>query len=193
MTNQTSPGDGHHRGDGAQEENLLRCSKYCVSLDVEIDESNQSERSLCEIDGQMRPISENEPMYPMEDFGAIYTWGITVFRHSEDRGYAFMNEPVYNVCPIAIAAYYEPKLHNDILTDKVAAGMAKKIETIFAVAHHQNHDCSILSAFGCGVFKNPAEHVAALFRSVIYQYTGYFRSSHFVIIDDHNIGNHLNP
>ncbi|CAF3842799.1 unnamed protein product [Rotaria sp. Silwood1] len=193
MANQKSPGGGYRRGDGAQEENLLRRSNYCLSLDVEMDESNRSERFHCAADGQLKQFFKADRMYPMEEFGAVYTSGITVFRHSEDRGYAFLDEPVYEVCAIAMAAYREPKLDKQMLTGTAAAGMRKKIENIFAIAYHQNHDCLVLSALGCGAFKNPPEHVAALFKSVISQYAGYFRSIHFAIIDDHNTGNHLNP
>ncbi|CAF3923229.1 unnamed protein product [Rotaria sp. Silwood1] len=193
MANQKSPGGGYRRGDGAQEENLFRRSNYCLSLDVEMDESNRSERFHCAADGQLKQFFKADRMYPMEEFGAVYTSGITVFRHSEDRGYAFLDEPVYEVCAIAMAAYREPKLDKQMLTGTAAAGMRKKIENIFAIAYHQNHDCLVLSALGCGAFKNPPEHVAALFKSVISQYAGYFRSIHFAIIDDHNTGNHLNP
>jgi uncharacterized protein (TIGR02452 family) len=193
MANQKSPGGGYRRGDGAQEENLFRRSNYCLSLDVEMDESNRSERFQCGPDGQLKRLYKSDDMYSMDDFGAVYTSGITSFRHSEDRGYAFLNEPVYNVCAIAMAAYREPKLDNQMLTGAFAAGMRKKIENIFAIAYHQDHDCLVLSALGCGAFKNPPEHVAALFKSVIMQYAGYFRSVHFAIIDDHNTGNQLNP
>ncbi|CAF4704024.1 unnamed protein product, partial [Rotaria magnacalcarata] len=36
MANQTNPGGGYRKGDGAQEENLLRRSNYYQSLDIEI-------------------------------------------------------------------------------------------------------------------------------------------------------------
>ena len=193
MANQRSPGGGYRRGDGAQEENLFRRSNYCLSLDVEMDESNRSERFHCAADGQLKPFFKGDRMYAMDDYGAVYTSGITVFRHSEDRGYAFLGEPVYGVCAIAMAAFREPRLDNQMLTGRAAAGMRKKIENIFAIAYHQNHDCLVLSALGCGAFKNPPQHVAALFKSVITQYGGYFRSIHFAIIDDHNTGNQLNP
>ena len=193
MANQKSPGGGYRRGDGAQEENLFRRSNYCLSLDVEMDELNRSERFHCGDDGQLKTFFKSDPMYPMGDFGAVYTSGITVFRHSEDRGYGFLSEPAYGVCAIAMAAFREPKLDNQMLTGRAAAGMRKKIENIFAIAHHQNHDCLVLSALGCGAFRNPPQHVAALFKSVIIQYAGYFRSIHFAIIDDHNTGNRLNP
>ncbi|CAF5226259.1 unnamed protein product, partial [Rotaria magnacalcarata] len=68
-----------------------------------------------------------------------------------------------------------------------------KIENIFAIAYHHKHDCLILSAFGCGAFKNPSDHIASIFKSVIYQYAGFFNTIYFAIVDDHNTGNKTNP
>ncbi|CAF4930143.1 unnamed protein product [Rotaria sp. Silwood1] len=81
-----------------------------------------------------------------------------------------------------MAAYRDPELTKE-----------KMLENIFAIAHHHKHDCLVLSAFGCGAFKNPPEHVALLFKSVIYQYAGYFKTIYFAIVDDHNTGNRINP
>ncbi|CAF4246571.1 unnamed protein product [Rotaria sordida] len=130
----------------------------------------------------------------MDEFGAIYTSGITVFRQAEPNGYAYMDEPLYNVCSIAMAAYREPKLKNNTtVTNKYAAGTYKKIENIFAIGHHHQHDSLVLSAFGCGAFKNPPRHIALLFKSAIQKYAGYFRIIYFAIIDDHNTGHTVNP
>jgi hypothetical protein len=93
-----------------------------------------------------------------------------------------------------MAAYREPELKNSItLTNKYAAGMHKKIENVFAIGHHLKHDCLVLSALGCGAFKNPQEHVASLFKSVIFKYAGFFETIYFAMIDDHNTGNQINP
>ncbi|CAF3939764.1 unnamed protein product [Rotaria sp. Silwood1] len=81
-----------------------------------------------------------------------------------------------------MVAYRDPELTKE-----------KMLENIFAIGHHHKHDCLVLSAFGCGAFKNPPEHVALLFKSVIYQYAGYFKTIYFAIIDDHNTGNQINP
>ncbi|CAF4707730.1 unnamed protein product, partial [Rotaria magnacalcarata] len=49
----------------------------------------------------------------MDEFGAIYTTGITVFRQTEVNGYAFMRNPLYNASALAMAAHREPKLKNN--------------------------------------------------------------------------------
>ncbi|CAF1656160.1 unnamed protein product, partial [Adineta ricciae] len=132
--------------------------------------------------------------YPMEEFGGIYTAGITVFRGTEQDGYPYKKQPLYNVCAIAMAAYRDPPLTPDNkLQNKPAMNTRRKIENIFAIAHHQKHDCLVLSALGCGAFRNPPEHVALLFKSVILQYAGYFDTIYFAIINDHNAKGVVNP
>ncbi|CAF4655711.1 unnamed protein product, partial [Rotaria magnacalcarata] len=74
-----------------------------------------------------------------------------------------------------------------------AVGMRKKLENLLSIAHYHQHDCLILSALGCGAFRNPPDHIAKLFRSVIEQYAGFFQTIIFAIIDDHNSGQRHNP
>jgi uncharacterized protein (TIGR02452 family) len=194
MANATSPGGGYRRGDGAQEENIFRRSDYYRSLDMELDGRTPTARFHCTSNCELDRLTGRQKMYPMDEFGAIYTSGLTVFRQPEDTGYAFMKKPMFNVCAIAIAAYRNPKLHdNRFLSSRYSIGMRKKIETIFAIAKHHKHDCLILSAFGCGAFRNPPKHVARIFKSVIEQYAGFFKQISFAIIDDHNTGQDLNP
>jgi uncharacterized protein (TIGR02452 family) len=195
MANATTPGGGYRKGDGAQEENIFRRSDYFRSLDVGLDQwlSQRSERFHCSSNCQLDPLSDHNDMYPMHEFGAIYTSGLTVFRQSEDDGYPFMTKPIGGVCSLAMAAYRDPKLDGNMLAPKFAVGTRKKIENIFAIAFHHKHDSIVLSAFGCGAFKNPPGHVAQLFSSVIEQYAGFFKLITFAIIDDHNSGHQLNP
>ena len=195
MANVSSPGGGYRKGDGAQEENLFRRSDYCRSLDIGLDNVHKrpSERYHCSSNGQLDPLSDHNSMYPMDEFGAIYTSGITVFRKSEDTGYSFMKKPLEGVCSLAMAAYKDPKIEDNLLTGKYAVGTRKKIENIFAIAYHHKHDSLVLSALGCGAFKNPPDHIAQLFLSVIQQYAGFFKVIMFAIVDDHNAGHKLNP
>ncbi|CAF0907729.1 unnamed protein product [Rotaria sordida] len=194
MANASSPGGGYRKGDGAQEENIFRRSDYYQSLDLEIADKGRSEKFYCNQKYEVRQPRGFFELYPMEEFGAIYTSGITVFRGTELDGYPYMNEPLYNVCSIAMAAHREPRLtKTNMLENKFATSTRKKIENIFAIGYHQKHDCLVLSALGCGAFRNPPENVAYLFKSVIYQYAGYFKKIYFAVIDDHNTGNRINP
>jgi uncharacterized protein (TIGR02452 family) len=195
LANAQTPGGGYRKGAGAQEENLFRRSNYYLSLDMEFDYNKQADRFWCTANCEQKPVDIHQNIYPIEEYGAIYTSGITVFRHSEDKGYAYLEQPVYGVCAIASAAYARPELKrndNNFLVEKYAVDTRKKIENIFAIAYHHGHDCLVLSAFGCGAFKNPPNHIAMIFKSVIEQYAGYFKIIYFSIIDDHNTGYQLN-
>ncbi|RUP50316.1 hypothetical protein BC936DRAFT_139647 [Jimgerdemannia flammicorona] len=178
MASATCPGGGYRKGDGAQEENIFRRSNYFLSLDD--------------------PANPQCPTYPMAEFGGIYTPDITIFRDSEDSGYAFRQKP-FTVDFIAVAAYRyftriamlrsKPKLQNNCLSSEDAAKTRRKIETIFAIALHKGHDCLLLSALGCGAFQNPPDHIAA----VAQQYSRKFKEIVFAIIEDHNSVTTANP
>ncbi|CAF4696989.1 unnamed protein product [Rotaria sp. Silwood1] len=195
MASATSPGGGYRKGDGAQEENLFRRSDYFRSLDIDLDHIQEEipERFYCSSDSEICCLSDPMTMYPMDEYGAIYTSGLTFFRKSEDKGYSYMEKPLEDVCSLAIAAYRNPKLDGNMLSPKYAVGMRKKLENLFSIAYKHKHDCLILSAFGCGAFKNPPDHVAKLFHSVIEQYAGFFQTIIFAIINDHNTGQQHNP
>ncbi|CAF3316418.1 unnamed protein product, partial [Rotaria socialis] len=193
VANAASPGGGYKRGDGAQEETLFRRSNYFQSLDLELDDGKPTARFYCNSNCDLAPLGKGDRLYPMDEFGAIYSAGLTVFRQPEDTGYAFMDIPMYDVCAIAMAAYRDPKLESDLLTSQYSLGTRKKIENIFAIAYHQKHDSLVLSAFGCGALRNPPKHIATIFKSVIEQYAGYFKYIYFAIADDHNAGQDLNP
>jgi len=161
MANATTPGGGYRKGDGAQEENIFRRSNYYMSLDYNMDPKQDqyinSKRYYCSSTGQISPLPVHQSLYPMDDYGVIYTSGITVFRGAEDQGYPFLKRPLYDVCGIAVAAYRDPPIQKNKrqLTPKYAVGTRKKIETLFAVAYRNGHDSLVLSALGCGAFKNP--------------------------------------
>ncbi|CAF1579213.1 unnamed protein product [Rotaria magnacalcarata] len=193
MANAYMPGGGYRRGAGAQEENIFRRSDYFFSLDKALDSEKRCEYFKINAQGDHRRITHNNSLYPMSTFGALYTRGITVFRDSENKGYAFLNEPVYDVCAVAMAAYPNPPLKGNHLPLEYAANTRKKIENIFSIAHHQKHNCLVLSAFGCGAFKNPPEDMAALFKTVILQYAGFFHMIVFAITDGHSTNGLHNP
>jgi len=70
----------------------------------------------------------------------------------------------------------------------MAAGTRAKIRAILRIAAHHDQVDLVLSAFGCGAFRNPPHHIAMLFREILAEpeLTGVFRRVAFAIIDDHN-------
>lgn len=69
--------------DGAQEENLFRRSNYYHSLDGELADKDRSKQLYWTSKYELKPFKGFKEFYPMEEFGAIYTSGITVFRGTE--------------------------------------------------------------------------------------------------------------
>ena len=53
------------------------------------------------------------------------------------------------------------------LSQKLAGKTLRKIQTIFNIALENNHRSIVLPAWGCGVYNNPAGHMAQLFREVL--------------------------
>jgi uncharacterized protein (TIGR02452 family) len=177
MANKDSPGGGYRKGDGAQEENVFRRSNYYLSLDdldYEAGGQNRGEK----------PAKARKPGYPIDSYAGIHTSGITVFRDTQDQGYRYLEAP-FKINAIAVCAKRFTQ-RSERLSSYDALAMRRRIEAIFAIALDQGHDVLVLSALGCGAFKNPPVHVAHIFRTVIDQYNGYFRRIVFAIQDDHN-------
>jgi len=168
MASHKRPGGGYKNGAGAQEENIFRRSNYYMSLE-----------DPDKLDSQRRW------RYPLFEFGGIYSPNVIVFKESENRGYELLPEPV-TLSFIAVAAYAHPPLTPKVeLLPEYVIGTKRKIKTILNLGLEHGHDCIVLSAFGCGAFKNPPRHIARLFKEVIkQQYMGAYKNITFAIIDD---------
>jgi uncharacterized protein (TIGR02452 family) len=187
MASGQNPGGGVLHGSGAQEENLFRRTNLFVSLypfapyaqDYGIDRSDKS-----------YPLNRNT--------GGIYSDRITVFRGSEHNGYCFLGTP-FQVSIASVPAINRPDLEKENGKYRIANPLIEptreKMRTILRIAGKYQHDCLILSAFGCGAFQNPPKHIAALFREVFQEteFEHQFRLIVFAILDDHNSWQEHNP
>jgi uncharacterized protein (TIGR02452 family) len=188
MASRRNPGGGVHHGSGAQEENLFRRSNAFCSLYQFVNYAPDY--------GVVRNEAASYPI-PRES-GAIYSPGVTVFRSVEANGYALLHHP-YRVGVLTVPAINEPALieHNGQLwlTDEMVCATLVKIRAIFRVAARHEQPDVVLSAFGCGAFRNPPHHMAEVFRQVLAEeeFTGVFRRVAFAIIDDHNAFHHASP
>ncbi len=166
MASRSNPGGGVEGGAGAQEECLFRSSNYFTTL---------------------YPL--REVAYPMDrNFGGIYSPEVTVFRGLEAEGYPLLKEP-FKVSFVAVAAINGPHLTaSGDYTASERLGMLNKIRTILNIALKFGHKTLVLSAFGCGAFRNPPEKVALLFKEVFEEpvYKGVFEKVVFAIKGDHN-------
>ncbi|CAF4548235.1 unnamed protein product [Rotaria sp. Silwood1] len=171
------PGGGWRKGCGAQEENLHRRTNLFQCL----------EDSYHQLEGK------RNWHYPIPEFGGIYSPNVSVFRGSESHGYPFFLHGSQYISFIACAAYAHPYISKnkdgemELRDQDVIHNTMKKMKTIFKIALENEHDTVILSAFGCGAFRNPPRHIAKLFHRVISEeYSNAFKYIIFAIMDDHN-------
>jgi len=71
----------------------------------------------------------------------------------------------------------------------------EKMRTILRIAGKYHHNALVLSAFGCGAFCNPPEHIALLFKEVFAEpeFKSRFAMVVFAIISDQNSNRAHNP
>ena len=156
------PGGGVEKGAGAQEEDLFRRSNYHKFL--------------------------NPRLYPLPDYGTILSNQVEFYRNSREHRYSQMKNK-YKIDCIAAAAVKNPMLTSkNQLNKKDADMMRKKINIICQVALKNNNDCLILSAWGCGAYGCPPEHIGQLFNEVINKYNGCFKKVIYAIIDGTTTG-----
>lgn len=169
MANAKHPGGGAKNGARAQEESIFRISNYFQSLYP--DENKTLATRLAK-----------KPYY-VPEFGAIYTPGVTVFRETMDKGFAF-KEPV-TVDMIASAADDLGKVKKPVDYEE---RMLRKIGAILRVAAGTGHNAVVLGAFGCGAFKHDPKEVSKLFKRVINEkeVQSAFDEIAFAVINDHN-------
>lgn len=188
MANRQNPGGGVLGGAGAQEENIFRRSNLFQSL-----------YQFTGFAGNFGVDRHPEHSYPLDkNFGGIYSKNVTFFRGSENNGYCLLQNP-FEISVVSVAAISNPPLDsiNDeyFIANELIEPSKEKIRTILRIGGTFNHDCLVLSAFGCGAFRNPPNHMASLFKDVFSEpeFKNRFQLVVFAIIDDHNTWQEHNP
>lgn len=183
-----TPGGLVEYGSGAQEENLCRRSNLVLSL---YQFSAARVRQYPDLGLRCHPSQ-----YPMDErFGGVYSGIVTFFRSSESEG-SMLEERVYNIPVISVAALSGPRIGPDGMMCKEEADITlDKMRTIFRIGYAHGHDSLVLSAMGCGAFANPPAHIAKLFHQVIEEpeFKGRFRLVDFAILDGYRTGLRHNP
>ena len=74
------------------------------------------------------------------------------------------------------------------LVPEAAESTRRRIRTILRIARENGQRALVLSAFGCGAFRNPPRHMAELFRDELAspEFRAAFDRVVFSVIDDHN-------
>jgi Uncharacterized protein conserved in bacteria len=155
-----TPGGLVEFGSGAQEENLCRRSDLILSL------YQFSSARVRQYPGL--GLVSREEQYPMDErYGGIYSGTVTFFRGPESEGSRLEEKP-YNIPVISVAALSGPRIGSDgLMYPEETEVTLEKMRTIFRIGMGNFHDSLVLSAMGCGAFKNPPAHIAKLFHQVI--------------------------
>lgn len=142
-----NPGGGYIRGTRAQEEDLCRCSTLYYNL-KECDEYYRVNR-------ECGTVLYTDHM--------IYSRSVPFFR---DEHYQLLDDPVKLSVITAPAPNTGEFLRRSPNADPETANevMRRRIGMMLALAARWRHRVLVLGAWGCGVFKNDPERVAAAFK-----------------------------
>jgi hypothetical protein len=175
MANAYSVGGGYTRGSGAQEENMWRRSSCHFYAPKAYDNTKtdliNGVNGLVELDMKPRVCIKGK-----ENKGLIGVEKIpTGYDHLDEKDYF----PFWELKAAA------DNLRNDGEPDKPFNNnsMGRKIKAQFETMKHNRVRHCVLSAFGCGDFRNPAEKVAQLYKKYILEYINYFDHIVFAIYD----------
>jgi len=122
---------------------------------------------------------DNRDFYPLDMNEYIYSENVIFFK---DKDYNLMNPFTCDVITIASV-----NLNSKEAPDDYIDIMANKISTILYVPY--KHGCKniVLSAFGCGVFKNDPLFVSSLFKKLLDSgYSSLYNKVVFAILNDRN-------
>ncbi|EFC46999.1 predicted protein [Naegleria gruberi] len=174
MANPEQPGGGYKTGCGAQEENLHRRSNLYQCLDNPVD----------------RIDKKRTWSYPIGYESGVFSPDVTVFRGCEAKGYPLLSAP--RLIDVITAAAVPNSAYNDGSIDNRNIG---SIEAILKIAVQHKVRNLVLSALGCGAFRNSPTAIAQVFKEKIEstEFKGHFDRVFFAIIDDHNAKKVHNP
>lgn len=153
------PGGGAHKGSVAQEESIARVS------------------TLVPVIRKCTQFYEN-PTAPLYSDRIIYSMPIYVIKNDNNIDV----DPVEcEIITCAAPNYNGGELFNISLHFKT---MQRRFSKVLMSAIVNNQRNLILGAWGCGVFKNPPEINAQIFRDVLSMYADFFDEVIFAIPDD---------
>ena len=165
MANEQTPGGWYLSGAGAQEEALCRRTSLYFTIGPE------------------------HGFHPIPQPGAIFSPDVLVMRKSDKRDCALLPpDQMWWTSVISVAAVFRPPVSffgNDFARVEDKEDMRNRIQTLFRVIVLNRKRNLVLSALGCGAFRNPPEAVAKLFKEVLQEdeFCGRFRGIWFAILD----------
>lgn len=159
------PGGCVAMGSGAQEEALFRRTNYCSSLKIDL--------------------------YPIRNDEIIYSPDISVIKTNESTGWKLLDiNRLTKISFIACPGIKFPEtinVNDEIKLKETDVDILKnKIITIIQTAIKFKYETIIFGALGCGAWKNPAKHVAQIFKEVLNNYDGVILNYYFAILNTTN-------
>ena len=120
----------------------------------------------------------NQNFYPLGFNSYLYTENVTFFK---DKYYQIINSFDCDVITIAAVNLNHPintRLYHDLTEEKIKT----------MIYEPYLHGCKnlVLSAFGCGVFKNDPEYISIVFEKYIPLMKSLYDNVVFAILNDHN-------
>lgn len=171
FANAYNPGGGVKNGALAQEECLCRSSNLYESLTLAYN-----------IRHYYKWNQKNTG-----DMGSdriIYSLDVTVFKNDDIYPVLLPKDQWFQVDVITCAApYYDKQKKKPVTIEKLEQTFYDRIRNILEVAVANDVDNLVLGAFGCGVFNNPPEMVADVFKQLLIQkgYALFFKNIDFAI------------
>lgn len=157
LSDDLEAGGSVEHGSRAQEENLWRRTALCRT--------------------------QLQSFYPLKGVSLIYSPAVPVLRASERKGYRWLESGERWACDfIACPAikYPERVPHASRVEGDLSATdrdrLERKLRLILRVAALEGNDGVVLGAMGCGAWASPPWAVAEVFRDVLPDFAGVFRS-----------------
>lgn len=123
-------------------------------------------------------------LYPLHN-KIVLSKHVEVVKKGLREAYAPLDAPAYvDIVSCAAVQNAHGELYGAALSPLDARKMAQKIWNIFLLAKEHKYARIVLSAFGCGGFQCPPEHVSRLFRDVLCAFHGDFEEIVFAIWDE---------
>ncbi|BBB58520.1 TIGR02452 family protein [Undibacterium sp. KW1] len=168
-----NPGGGFLSGSEAQEENLAKSSGLypCIAQMTAMYEKNRALQSCIYSDDMI--YSPNVPVFRDEDYALL------------DNFYnaSFITAPAVNLGAL--------KMNEPERVGEAAGIMLNRINLVLALALKHGHRHLVLGAWGCGVFGNDPQKIAACFLNALSPgsiFHGAFEKIVFAVLDKKNTG-----
>lgn len=158
LASEKSFGGGVHNGAMAQEEELFRKTTYGVH--------------------------QGKTLYPLEDDEFVFTPCIYVIKDTKYNRISTDSADMVPFDGLAIAGVRHPNLVEGHLAPEDYQLMKQKIECIFKFALVNQNTNLVLGALGCGVFFNPPEDIADIYKYCLEKYNGYFKNIVFAVLSN---------